>query len=319
MQKINGNFKNKHILSLDQFSKEDVEKLFSVIPQMKDIVLNKKPSTILSGNIVALLFYEPSSRTFSSFSSGIKRLGGQTIEYQNPMQTSSAVKGETIEDSVKVFEAYANAIVIRHPQVGTLQKAADATPTIPVINAGDGIGEHPTQVLFDLYTVYEKFKKLDNLTVVLVGDMLNGRTIHSMIRGLSLYSGNTIYLLSPKELTLSREDFKNFSSREITLIEIEKEEELPKNAHFWYWTRVQKERFSNLEDYEKVKHRFILTPELIKKYAGKDTLFMHPLPRVGEIALSVDTDPRAMYLTNQIRNGLYLRMALLALTLGKIS
>lgn len=319
MQKIDGTFKGKHILSLDQFSETDIAQLFSFVPQMKKIVRENKLSTLLQGYIVALLFYEPSSRTFSSFSSGTKRLGGQTIEYQNPLQTSSAVKGETIEDTIQVFEAYANAIVIRHPQVGTLEKAADAATSVPIVNAGDGIGEHPTQVLFDLYTVYEKHKRLNNLTVVLAGDMLNGRTVHSMIRGLSIYSGNTIYLLSPKELKLSREDLENFSKREIKLIEIEEENDLPKEADFWYWTRVQKERFENKDEYEKVKNRFILTPNLIEKYAGKETLFMHPLPRVGEIETSVDGDPRSLYLKDQVQNSLFVRMALLALILGKLS
>lgn len=317
-QKINGNFKNKHILSIDQFSPKDIEKIFSNVAEMKKIATENKPSSLLTGTISALFFYEPSSRTFSSFSTGIKRLGGQTIEYQNPQQTSSAVKGETIEDTIRVFEAYANVIIMRHPQAGMVQKAALASTTIPIINAGDGIGEHPTQVLFDLYTVYEKFKKLNNLTVALVGDMLNGRTVHSMIRALSLYSENTIYLLSPKTLKLSKEDYNDFSKRNIKLIEIENEKDLPKNAHFWYWTRVQKERFENLQEYENVKHSFILTPTLIKNYAGKETLFMHPLPRVGEIDIAVDKDPRAVYLTNQVRNGLYVRMALVALILGKI-
>ncbi len=322
LQKINGNFKNKHILSIDQFSPHDIQKIFSYVPQMKDIVLNKESSTILAGTITALFFFEPSSRTFSSFSVAVKRLGGQTIEYQNPFQTSSAVKGETIEDTVKVFEAYANVLVMRHPQAGTLAKAAapsaHAATTMPIINAGDGIGEHPTQALFDLYTIYETHKKLDNLTVVLAGDMLNGRTVHSIIRGLSLYKNNTVYLLAPQSLKLSREDYKNFSGRPIKLIEIDNAKDLPTNAHAWYWTRVQKERFTDTKEYEKVKHSFILTPLLIKKYAGQDTIFMHPLPRVGEIDPSVDANPKAVYLTREVKNGLYVRMALLTLVLGKI-
>lgn len=318
LQKIDGNFKNKHILSIDQFTSSDIEKLFSHVSRMRDIVINKEPSTILAGIIAALFFFEPSSRTFSSFSAGVKRLGGQTIEYQNPMQTSSAVKGETIEDTIRVFEAYANVLIMRHPQSGTVEKAANAATTIPVINAGDGTGEHPTQALFDLYTIYETHKKLDNLTIVLAGDMLNGRTVHSIIRGLSLYTGNTVYLLSPKTLKLSQEDHEKFSNRQIKLVEIETEKDLPKNAHAWYWTRVQKERFNDTSEYEKVKNTFILNPELIKKYAKEFTIFMHPLPRVGEIDMAVDADPRAVYLTREIRNGLYVRMALLALVTGRI-
>lgn len=318
LQPIHGNFENKDIISLDQFRKDDLHTLFSYIPEMKDIVLHARSSEILSGAVISLLFFEPSSRTFSSFSAAIKRLGGQTVEYQNPLATSSAIKGETLEDTIKVFEAYSDAIIIRHPQKGIPLKAAEAAEFVPIINAGDGIGEHPTQALLDLFTIYEHHKTLDNLTGVIAGDLLNGRTLHSLIRGLSLYEKITLYLLSPKELRLSKEDNGNFTKRGIKLIEIEKETDIPQNAHFWYWTRVQKERFSNLNEYERVKNRFVLTSKLVKERAGKDTIFMHPLPRVGEIDTDVDTDKRAVYLRSEIRNGLYIRMALMALVLGRI-
>ncbi len=313
---INGNFKGKDIISLDQFTPSDLKTLFSQTNKMKKIAMNAKPSKILSGNIITLLFYEPSSRTFGSFSAAIKQLGGQTVEIINPQQFSSVAKGETFEDTIRVFEAYCDAIVLRHPNVGSAQKAADAAFFVPVISAGDGVGEHPTQALLDLYTIYEQFKRLDNLTVLFAGDILYGRTVHSLLRGLSLFKKNTVYLLSPKQLRLSDEDREIFSKK-LKIIEIEKEAQIPK-ADVWYWTRVQKERFSNLSSYEKVKNKFILTPELTKRYAGKETIFMHPLPRVGEIDPEVDKDPRALYLRNQIRNGMYVRMALIALVLGKL-
>lgn len=316
--KIEGNFKGKDILSIDQFSPKDFSILFSTASRMKKLVESQKPSSLLVGKIVTLVFYEPSTRTFSSFSSAVKRLGGQTIEHQNPLQTSSAVKGETLEDTMRMFEAYSDLIVIRHPDVGSASNAANAAKFVPVINAGDGPNEHPTQALLDLYTIYEKFGKLNHLTGVAAGDILYGRTIKSLLRGLAFYPGNTVYLLSPRELKLLKEDFSNFSKRGIKLIEIGKEEDLPKNAHFWYWTRTQKERFKNATEYEKVKNRFILTEKLVDKRAGRNTLFMHPLPRVGEIATEVDNDPRAVYLTTQARNGTYVRMALLALVLGKV-
>jgi aspartate carbamoyltransferase len=317
VQKINGNFKGKDIISLDQFSTKDIDIVLNVTAEMKDIAANAKPSQLLQGNIVTLIFYEPSSRTFGSFAAAVKQLGGQTIEIQDPQHFSSVAKGETLEDTMRVFEAYSDAIVIRHPQTGTAAKAAAATQFVPILNAGDGIGEHPTQALLDLATINEKHHRLDNLTGVMAGDLLNGRTIHSLIRGLSLYKGTTLYLLSPKELKLTKEDLDNFSKRGVKLIEIESENDMPENADFWYWTRVQKERFANLEDYEKVKNRFIVTPELMKKKAGKNTILMHPLPRIGEILPEVDSDPRAVYLRSEVRNGMYVRMALLALILGK--
>ena len=184
--------------------------------------------------------------------------------------------------------------------------------------AGDGIGEHPTQALLDMYTIFEKHGKLDGLTGVLAGDLLNGRTVHSLIRGLSLYKNVTLYLLSPKELRLSQDEKDYYTGSGIKLIEIYSEKDMPKDADFWYWTRVQKERFKSEADYQKVKNRFIVTEKLVKDYAGKDTIIMHPLPRVGEIEPAVDEDPRAIYLRSQIRNGMYVRMALIALVLGKI-
>lgn len=318
VKKIDGDFKNKDILSLDQFSTEDLSILFKQTQKMKLIGANAKPSELLKGNIVTLLFYEPSSRTFGSFGAAVKQLGGQTVDIINPQQFSSVSKGETFEDTIRVFEAYCDAIVIRDKNVGQARKAAEAASFIPIINAGDGIGEHPTQALLDMYTIYEKHKRLDNLTGVLAGDLLNGRTVHSLIRGLSLYPNNTLYLLSPKELKLSKNDLDEFKKRKIKLIEIFSEKDMPKNADFWYWTRVQKERFEDEKVYEKVKNTFIMTERLVKEFAGANTILMHPLPRVGEIDPTIDEDPRAVYLRSQIRNGMYIRMALIALVLGKI-
>ena len=325
IQKINGDFRGKDILSLDQFDIASVKKLFLATKKMAQIAKNARPSELLKGNIVTLLFYEPSSRTFGSFSAAVKQLGGQTVEIQNPQQFSSASKGETLEDTIRVFEAYCDAIVIRHPNKGAASNAAVAAQFVPVINAGDGIGEHPTQALLDLYTIFERTERLDNLTGVLAGDMLNGRTVHSLIRGLSKYKGNKLYLLSPKELRLGSFELKTLPSHmesgkvnsNIKIHEITSEKDIPENADFWYWTRVQKERFNSKKEYERVKNRFILTPKLIKEKAGKNTIFMHPLPRVGEILQEVDSNPNAVYLRTEIRNGMYVRMALTALILGK--
>ncbi len=312
--KISEVFFGKDVISLDQFDQKSIDLLFRQVIKIKKTP-TKKLLKILSGKVVALLFFEPSTRTFSSNSSAVKRLGGQTIEYQNPLLTSSVVKGETIEDTIKMFEQYSDAIVIRHPQVGIAKKVSNISD-IPIINAGDGIGEHPTQALLDMFTIYEKHQHLDHLKGLLVGDLLNGRTVHSLIRGLSIFPKNTLYLLSPKELKLSKEDFQASEKRNIKLIEIKSFEEIPSDCHFWYWTRVQKERFSDKNEYEKLKHSFILTKKLVDKKAGKNTLIMHPLPRVGEIETAVDSDPRAVYLTTEAKNGMYVRMALFSLILG---
>jgi len=315
---INDDFKGKDILSVDQFDATSIFHLFKTADHLRKVTHNSTPNDTLKGRLATLLFYEPSSRTFSSFSAAIKRLGGQTIDHQNPMQNSSAAKGETLEDTIRTFESYSDIIVMRHPVKGSAQIAADAAD-IPIINAGDGVGEHPSQALLDLYTIYEKFGRLDHLTVMFAGDLLNGRTVHSLIRGLSLFEGNTIYLLSPEVLKLSREDFENFEKRGLKLIEIHSEKEIPKDADVWYWTRVQKERFDNIEEYERVKHSFIVTPDLMNSYAKQEMILMHPLPRVGEIDVEVDSDPRSFYLSKQMRNGMYIRMALISLVLGKIS
>ena len=214
-----------------------------------------------------------------------------------------------------MIEQYTDVIVMRHPMVGTLEKVAEVA-NIPVINAGDGIGEHPTQALLDMFTVYEKHKHLDNIKGLMVGDLLNGRTVHSIIKGLSIFPNNTLYLLSPKQLRLSNQDLDEAKRRKIKLIEIKSFEEIPADCHFWYWTRVQKERFTDKQEYEKLKLSFILTKKLVEKKAGKNTLIMHPLPRVGEIETAVDADPRAVYLTTEAKNGMYVRMALFSLILS---
>lgn len=309
--------KNKDILSLDQFNPRLLLSLFKITERMQRIVEKKQPSDLLKGSIVTLLFYEPSSRTFGSFASAVRRLGGTTIDIQNPTTTSSVAKGETLEDTIRTFETQSDAIVIRHPETGAAKNAA-AAAKIPIINAGDGIGEHPTQALLDMYTIYQKFGRLDNLTGLFAGDMLHGRTVHSLLKGLSIYKKNTMYLLSPKQLRLSRDDFSFYEKRGLKLIEISSEKKIPKDANFWYWTRIQKERFSSTREYEKVKKSFIITPQFMKKYASKNMILMHPLPRINEITIDVDYDPRSVYFTNQIRSGVYVRMALLAVILGKI-
>lgn len=311
---IDSNFHQKNILSLRQFDKKSLEKLFNATSDYKAVQDRRDMSEVLKGKVVTLLFFEPSSRTRGSFEAAIKYLGGQTILVENPLKTSSVAKGETLEDTARTFASFSDAIVIRHPDVGAAQKVANVV-NVPVINAGDGIGEHPTQALLDLFTIKEQKSKLEGLRGLIAGDLKNGRTVHSLLQGLSVYKNNEVYLLSPGALRLT-EEIKKQCGPNIKLHEIERVEDIPADCDFWYWTRVQKERFANEEDYQSVSNRFILNKKLINEYAGKKTIFMHPLPRVGEIAEEVDSDPRALYFREQIPNGLFIRMALLTLILS---
>ena len=313
---IQNSFSGKDILSLSQFDRPSIQTVFEKTAQLKAQFQTQPFSETLKNTLSALLFFEPSSRTFSSFATAIKRQGGQTLEFQNPGQTSSTVKGETLEDTARVMENYADCIIMRHPEVGSVQKVATAAQ-IPVINAGDGAGEHPTQALMDLFTVYEKKGTLDGVTGLFTGDLLYGRTVHSLLKGLSLFSNVTIYLLAPERLQLEQIMIEELKKTGLTIHTIASTDEIPAECDFWYWTRVQKERFENQEEYEQLKHAYILTKELVTSKAGNDTLLMHPLPRVGEIETTVDDDPRSIYLTTQIKNGLYTRMALLNLVLAK--
>ena len=318
LEKIDGTFRGKDIVSFDQFTATDLDDLFRLSSRMKQIVVNNKSSHLLEGLLIGLLFFEPSSRTFSSFAAAVKRLGGQTIEIQNPETVTSVSKGESFEDTIRVMESYTNAIVLRHRISGSAQQAARVAEYVPVINAGDGNNEHPTQTLLDLYTLYEHIGRLHNLTGLLAGDALNSRTIHSLIRGLSLYENNTVYILAPQQLRLSRDDFMIFRDRGVRVIEISSEREIPGDCDFWYWTRVQKERFASQEEYRAAQKEIVMaTPRLLDTYARKDMILMDPLPRVDSVDPAVDADERAVYLRSQIRNGLYTRMALLALIMGR--
>jgi aspartate carbamoyltransferase catalytic subunit len=316
-EKINGNFKGKDILSMEQFDPNSITRLFKITKIMSEIGKNAKPSKILTGKLFTLLFYEPSSRTMNSFDAAAKQLGGNTLVEKDPKNFSSVAKGETFKDTIRTFESYCDAIVIRHPQVGKAREAATVAEKVPIINAGDGIGEHPTQALLDLYTIWEKTGTLSGLKCLFAGDIKNGRTVHSLLKALSLYPNNTAYLLSPDLLKLDKGMLGELKTKGLNIVEIDKTEDIPKDSNAWYWTRVQKERFDNQEDYEKVKNKFIVTPELLKEYGNDKMILMHPLPRVGEITEDVDKDPRAVYLGNQVRNGMYIRMALLTLVLGK--
>lgn len=316
MLKINSDFKGKDILSIDQFTPQSLKKLFSVTDKMAKIARNAKPSWILKGNIVALLFYEPSTRTFASFAAAAKQLSGETLEIIDPQHTSSYVKGETFEDTIKVLEAYCDVIIARHPEKGFVQKAAEVARFVPIINAGDGIGEHPTQALQDLYTIKGRFEEFENLHVVFYGELAHYRTVNSLAMLLSLYPKIKISFVSPKEVKLSQEVRTYLGKRNIDFKELTDINDVIRDTDVLYVTRIKKE-FLPPKLYKNIQGKYVVDMSLVRKMK-RDSIIMHPLPRVGEILLEVDEDPRAVYLKSQIRNGMYVRMALLGLVLGKI-
>jgi aspartate carbamoyltransferase catalytic subunit len=306
-----------HILHTKQFTKEDVEKILGNVPHMKELCDNlKKGARIerpLEGKIIACVFFEPSTRTRLSFETASLRLGAKVITAENAKDNSSAQKGETLEDTARTLSCYADAIVTRHYQMGAAEEMARAS-TVPIVNAGDGANQHPSQGLLDLYTIKNEHGRLENLKIAFVGDVLNSRTLRSLVPLLMLYSGNKFYFISPKELKLDDEYKKFLQDNNVDLVELDELNGTLPEVDVLYMTRVQKERFANVADYEKVKDSFILTPEHVAKLKG-DAIIMHPLPRINEIDPAIDGDSRAAYF-RQAQNGLYVRMALLLYVFG---
>ena len=305
-------FYGKDILSVKQFSRDDLKYIFAIAHEMREMVLRVGSFDLLKGKILASVFYEPSTRTSSSFTSAMERLGGSVIPI-NEVRYSSVSKGESLPDTVRTLEAYADVIVLRHPEVGSAALAAQYARK-PVINAGDGVGEHPTQALLDLFTIKEELNQIDGLTVTMLGDLKYGRTVHSLARLLSLYKIKINYV-SPDILRMPSEIVAELDEKSIPQAEYTQLEAVLPTTDVLYVTRVQKERFTEPEAYETVKSAYVLTPDLMKK-AKEQMIVMHPLPRVGEISMEVDDDPRAAYF-RQMEYGLYVRMALLAIVLGK--
>ncbi|MEA3350669.1 MAG: aspartate carbamoyltransferase [Chloroflexota bacterium] len=302
----------KSILSVKQFSHDDLAYIFEVAHEMREMVERVGAFDLLKGKILANLFYEPSTRTASSFTAAMERLGGSVIPI-NEVKYSSVAKGESLPDTVRSLECYADVVVLRHPEVGASALAAKYARK-PIINGGDGVGEHPTQALLDLFTIIEELGSADGLTVTLLGDLKNGRTVHSLSRLLSLYKVRLNYV-SPEILRMPPEIVAELDEKGVSQNEyVSLEEPLPE-TDVLYITRVQKERFDNLEVYERVKSAYVITPETLKR-AKENMIVMHPLPRVGEISMELDADPRAAYF-RQMEYGMYVRMALLAMVLGK--
>ena len=302
-----------NIISADQFKKEEVEKILSRSAQMEEECRKGKIEEVLRGKIVACVFFEPSTRTRLSFETAALKLGAKVISAENAMENSSTFKGETIEDTAKMLCSYADVVVIRHPVAGALERAAKVAEK-PLVNAGDGANQHPTQGFLDLYTIKKEHGRLTNLNIGFGGDLKNSRTLRSLLPLLRLYEGNKFYLLSPKELELPREFVKELKDHGVQFEELRSLEEALPSLDVLYMTRVQKERFADEKDYEKVKDLFIFKKEHLKKLKS-GAIIMHPLPKINEIELEVDQDPRAAYF-RQAQNGLYVRMALLCYVLN---
>lgn len=305
-------FYNKDILSVLQFTRADLDYIFGVAHEMREMVTRVGTFDLLKGKILANLFYEPSTRTSSSFTSAMERLGGSVIPI-NEVHYSSVSKGESLPDTVRTLECYVDVIVLRHPDVGASALAAKYARK-PVINAGDGVGEHPTQALLDLFTIVEELGKVDGLSVTMLGDLKYGRTVHSLARLLTLFDVHLNYV-SPEILRMPPEIISELDQKGIPQSEHFSLEPVISETDVLYVTRVQKERFEDLSAYESVRDAFVITPQTLNK-AKERMIIMHPLPRVGEISMEVDDDPRAAYF-RQMEYGLYVRMALLAMVLGK--
>lgn len=299
----------RDLLSTRQLSREDAESILRVAAEMEKI-RDKGGSNLLEKKILASLFFEPSTRTRLSFETAMLRLGGEVITTEG-VQFSSLYKGETIEDTMSMVSQYADIIAMRHPEQGSAERAANAA-SIPLINAGDGPGQHPTQALLDLYTIHKELKGVDGVHITMVGDLLYGRTVHSLSYLLGLFKGVTFTLVSPPELRMPEKVTSFYKEKGLTFTEIDDIRDGLK-TDIVYMTRVQKERFEDEKEYERLKLKYILTADMLK---GSKAIVMHPLPRVGEIAKDVDALPNAAYF-RQAGNGVPVRMALLAMLLGK--
>ncbi|KAI7869296.1 hypothetical protein BDF14DRAFT_1880163 [Spinellus fusiger] len=305
-------FYNKHILRAKQFDRSDLHLLFGVAQEMRTLVERYGSINLLQGRVMSTMFFEPSTRTSSSFEAAMYRLGGKVVAVS--ATTSSVQKGESLADTVRSLGCYTDVIVLRHPQAGSAQVAAKYSK-VPVINAGDGIGEHPTQAFLDVFTIREELGTVNGLTITLVGDLKNGRTVHSLVKLLAYYQV-TINYISPESLSMPADLIEEIKQAGVTQNVYRSLDDVIGTTDVLYMTRVQKERFATEEEYLRVKDDYIINNDVLSK-AQSHMIVMHPLPRVNEIEPEVDFDQRAAYF-RQMRYGLFVRMALLALVTGTL-
>ncbi|GAB1422456.1 aspartate carbamoyltransferase [Anaerolineales bacterium] len=325
--KINGDFYGKHIISVDQFARDELDTLFNATQSIRRRLRHNDRglTEICAGKVMASLFFESSTRTDLSFQSAMRRLGGDVITASNGIQFSSMYKGENLSDHIRAAGCFADVITLRHPQVGASYEAGYYLDKLnkriknpaSLISGGDGIGEHPTQALLDTFTIYDYKSSFDNLTITMVGDLKHGRTVHSLAKLIAYYEpkNTKMAFVSPEQLMLPDYILKHLEEYHIEIIQTENLNDVIHLSDVLYWTRIQEERFEDPDDYEQIKDRFIMLPETLEK-AKKDTILMHPLPRKHEMGSQkdhdiLDEDPRSVYF-EQMENGMFVRMALLA-------
>lgn len=332
---IAGNYAGKHIVTVEQFGREDLDIIFDATQKIRRAVRRGERGVpdLCSNKVLAVLFFESSTRTDMSFQAAMARLGGRIIGASNGISFSSVYKGENLADTVRAAGCYADAVVLRHPEVGASYKAAYYLDVLEemldhravLISGGDGVGEHPTQALLDLFTLIDcKQGQVDGLNVTLVGDLKFGRTVHSLAKLLALYDAphTTINLVSPPALRMPDKITQFLDRQPVQYYETSDLNDVLADSDVIYWTRVQEERFDDPAEYEAIRNAFIMTPDVLGQ-AKTDAILMHPLPRKHEMGTPadhdvLDRDPRAVYF-QQMQNGMFVRMALLAKTLGVTS
>lgn len=325
--KIAGDFHGKHIISVDQFDRRDLDILFNAVKSIRARIRQKDRGLveICAGHVMASLFFEASTRTDMSFQAAMRRLGGEVVAASNGIRFSSMYKGEDLPDTIRAAGCYADAIVLRHPQVGSSYEAAYyldllnerlVSPAV-VISGGDGVGEHPTQALLDIFTIIDAKQSLDHLTITLVGDLRHGRTVHSLAKLIAYYrpTGTTIACVAPDTLQMPDTIVNMLRDLSIEVVQSDQLHDVLGESDVLYWTRVQEERFDDVVEYQRIKDGFIMLPETLEQ-APKDCVLMHPLPRKHEMGSQrdhdiLDADPRSIYF-EQMENGMMVRMALLA-------
>lgn len=297
-----------HVVEAQQFDLATMLHLFEVAEKMEEVVA-RGGITDYHNRIMATLFYEPSTRTRFSFETAMHRLGGHVISTENAAEFSSVAKGETLEDTIRILNGYADVIVIRHKEVGSAKRAA-AVSRVPIINAGDGAGQHPTQALLDLYTIRKEIGKIDGLRIAMVGDLAQGRTVRSLTYLLSKFKDVKILFVAPPLLKMKEDILEHLRERQVPYVEETDLNKVLPQVDVVYQTRIQKERFGDrIADYEACRGVYILDGDSLRRMKPK-AIIMHPLPRLEEISMDVDGDSRAAYF-RQAQNGLYVRMALL--------
>jgi aspartate carbamoyltransferase catalytic subunit len=298
-------FELKNIISIKDFERSDIDYLLDEASKLENIAQSKEISEELKGKILGLMFFEPSTRTKMSFETAMKRLSGACIGFENT-GSSSVSKGESIADTAKMFEGYCDALVIRHELEGVSKFISDIVD-VPVINAGDGAGQHPTQTLLDLYTIKKEIGSIDNIKIALIGDLKYGRTVHSLANALCLYDNVELYFVSPDKLKMPQEILHDLDNAGMSYTEVSNISEIIDKVNVLYVTRIQKERFVDIDDYLEIKGAYIINKKMLE---GKDLIVMHPLPRIDEINGDVDDTKYNKYFT-QAANAVPVRMAIL--------